>query len=166
MCTGAILLYKIPRVVIGENQNFVGGEKLLKEHGVEVRVVDDTECKELMKRFINEKPEVGRFHFYTRKLRSLRSKSRRNGMRISANYSAHKLLDVYPPAVSLARQTWLSKPSGYGAGIVAVTTSPKPPSSTSQRLRSTTPELDIFTWTCNFVFPSTTCRGGSVNDER
>ncbi|KAI6125933.1 cytidine deaminase-like protein [Pisolithus thermaeus] len=57
MCTGAILLYRIPRVVIGENKNFVGGEKLLKEHGVEVRVVDDTECKELMTRFISEKPE-------------------------------------------------------------------------------------------------------------
>ncbi|KAI6038553.1 cytidine deaminase-like protein [Pisolithus marmoratus] len=45
MCTGAILLYKIPRVVIGENENFMGWEQLLKEHGVEVKVVDDAECK-------------------------------------------------------------------------------------------------------------------------
>ena len=58
MCTGAILLYKIPRVVIGENTNFVGGESLLKEHGVEVVVVDSDECKELMKKFIVEKPDV------------------------------------------------------------------------------------------------------------
>ena len=57
MCTGAILLYKIPRVVIGENK---GGEELLKEHGVEVKVVDDAECKELLARFITERPEVGR----------------------------------------------------------------------------------------------------------
>ncbi|KIJ64050.1 hypothetical protein HYDPIDRAFT_112575 [Hydnomerulius pinastri MD-312] len=57
MCTGAILLYKIPRVVIGENENWVGGEELLKQNGVEVIVVDDAECKDLMKRFIKEKPE-------------------------------------------------------------------------------------------------------------
>lgn len=57
MCTGAILLYKIPRVVIGENKTFVGGEELLKEHGVEVKVVDDVECKELIARFITERPE-------------------------------------------------------------------------------------------------------------
>lgn len=60
MCTGAVLLYKIPRVVIGENKTFVGGEELLKEHGVEVKVVDDAECKELLARFITERPEVGR----------------------------------------------------------------------------------------------------------
>ncbi|KAG1741678.1 cytidine deaminase-like protein [Suillus lakei] len=57
MCTGAVLLYKIPRVVIGENENWVGGEELLKSHGVEVIVVDNAECKELMKKFIVEKPE-------------------------------------------------------------------------------------------------------------
>jgi cytosine deaminase len=57
MCTGAILLYKIPRVVIGENENWVGGEELLKSQGVEVIVVDNAECKELMKKFIVEKPE-------------------------------------------------------------------------------------------------------------
>lgn len=58
MCTGAILLYKIPRVVIGENANWVGGEDLLKRSGVEVVVLDDAECKELMGRYIKEKPEV------------------------------------------------------------------------------------------------------------
>ncbi|KAI0329148.1 cytosine deaminase [Cubamyces sp. BRFM 1775] len=57
MCTGAILLYKIPRVIIGENTNFMGSEDLLREHGVEVVVLDDDRCKELMRRFIREKPE-------------------------------------------------------------------------------------------------------------
>ncbi|KAF8823183.1 hypothetical protein HHX47_DHR10000042 [Lentinula edodes] len=58
MCTGAILLYKIPRVVIGENKTFsMGGEDLLRSHGVEVVVLDNEECKELMAKFISEKPE-------------------------------------------------------------------------------------------------------------
>ncbi|KAJ7143853.1 cytidine deaminase-like protein [Mycena epipterygia] len=57
MCTGAILLYKIPRVVIGENVNFIGDEDLLRDRGVEVTVVDDSECKDLMRRFIQERPE-------------------------------------------------------------------------------------------------------------
>lgn len=58
MCTGAILLYGIPRVVIGENANFRGSEDLLRSHGVEVIVQDDDTCKELMARFIREKPEL------------------------------------------------------------------------------------------------------------
>jgi cytosine/creatinine deaminase len=58
MCTGAILLYKIPRVVIGENINFQGEEELLKSRGVEVVVLNDRECIDLMKKFIDEKPEV------------------------------------------------------------------------------------------------------------
>lgn len=58
MCTGAILLYKIPRVVIGENANYLGGEDLLRSHGVEVIVLDDERCKTLMGRYIREKPEV------------------------------------------------------------------------------------------------------------
>lgn len=58
MCSGAILLYKIPRLVIGENRNFVGEEELLRSRGVEVIVLDDPECIELMRRFIKEKPEV------------------------------------------------------------------------------------------------------------
>lgn len=58
MCTGAILLYKIPRVVIGENENWMGGEELLKSQGVEVIVINDVACKGLMKKFIVENPEV------------------------------------------------------------------------------------------------------------
>lgn len=58
MCTGAILLYKIPRVVIGENTTTVGDEELLKENGVEVIVLDDPECKELLGRWIGKNPEV------------------------------------------------------------------------------------------------------------
>jgi cytosine deaminase len=52
MCTGAILLYGIPRVVIGDNQNFMGSEKLLIENGVEVIVVNDPECIQMMADFI------------------------------------------------------------------------------------------------------------------
>ena len=58
MCTGAILLYKIPRVVIGENETFMGEENLLRSRGVEVVVLNNQECKDLMKKFIEEKPEV------------------------------------------------------------------------------------------------------------
>ena len=58
MCSGAILLYKIPRVVIGENETFLGEEELLRSRGVEVVVLDNEECKELMRRFIQEKPQV------------------------------------------------------------------------------------------------------------
>lgn len=58
MCTGACLLYKIKRVVIGENQNFVGGEKTLKERGVELVVLQDEECIELMANFIKKRPEL------------------------------------------------------------------------------------------------------------
>jgi cytosine deaminase len=58
MCTGAILLYKIPRVVIGENETFMGEEDLLRSRGVEVIVLNNQECKDLMKKFIKEKPEV------------------------------------------------------------------------------------------------------------
>src|SRR6187399_1193081 len=48
MCSGAILLYKIPRVVVGENRTFLGNEGLLRSRGVEVVVLDDPECKRLM----------------------------------------------------------------------------------------------------------------------
>jgi hypothetical protein len=58
MCSGAILLYKIPRVVIGENVNFLGEEDLLRSRGVEVIVANDKDCIDLMKKFIEEKPEV------------------------------------------------------------------------------------------------------------
>lgn len=51
MCTGAILLYGIPRVVIGENETFLGGEDLLRMRGVELEVRDDTRCIDLMEDF-------------------------------------------------------------------------------------------------------------------
>ncbi|MCV2885708.1 nucleoside deaminase [Aestuariibacter sp. AA17] len=58
MCTGAILLYGIPHVVIGENQTFLGEEELLKSKGVKVTVMDDETCKTLMKTFIEQHPEL------------------------------------------------------------------------------------------------------------
>ena len=58
MCSGAILLYGIPRVVIGENRTFMGEEGLLMGRGVEVTVVDDARCFELMRQFIERHPEL------------------------------------------------------------------------------------------------------------
>jgi len=58
MCTGAILLYKIPRVVIGENRTFYGGEDLLRSRGVEVVVLDDAECASMMAEFIAAEPSL------------------------------------------------------------------------------------------------------------
>jgi cytosine deaminase len=58
MCSGAILLYGIPKVVIGENATFMGSEELLRQHGVEVVVVDDASCKDLMHRFIQKNPAL------------------------------------------------------------------------------------------------------------
>jgi cytosine deaminase len=58
MCTGAILLYGIPRVVIGENRTFLGAEDLLRAHGVEVVDLDDQECAALMAGFIAEHPDL------------------------------------------------------------------------------------------------------------
>ncbi len=58
MCTGAILLYGIPRVVIGENQNFMGEEALLRERGVEVVVLQDETCIQLMRDFIVSHPQL------------------------------------------------------------------------------------------------------------
>ena len=58
MCTGAILLYGIPRVVIGEHRTFLGGEDLLRARGVEVVNLDSTECVELMAAFIRDHPDV------------------------------------------------------------------------------------------------------------
>lgn len=56
MCTGAILLYGIPKVVIGENKTFMGAEDLLRSHGVEVVVLNDEECIRMMEDFIREHP--------------------------------------------------------------------------------------------------------------
>jgi cytosine/creatinine deaminase len=58
MCSGAILLYKIPRVVVGENRTFLGDEDLLRARGVAVEVVQDPRCVELMTRFIRERPDL------------------------------------------------------------------------------------------------------------
>ncbi|MPV36070.1 nucleoside deaminase [Georgenia subflava] len=58
MCTGAILLYGIPRVVIGENRTFYGGEDLLRSRGVEVVVLDDPACVTLMNDFIAAEPTL------------------------------------------------------------------------------------------------------------
>ncbi|MFA5488908.1 MAG: nucleoside deaminase [Candidimonas sp.] len=58
MCTGAILLYGIPKVVIGENQTFMGGEALLRAQGVELDVLQDETCIGLMRRFIEARPEL------------------------------------------------------------------------------------------------------------
>ena len=58
MCTGAILLYRIPRVIVGENRTFMGGEDLLRAQGVEVTVVQDARCIAMMERFIRERPAL------------------------------------------------------------------------------------------------------------
>ena len=58
MCTGAILLYGIPRVVIGENRTFMGAEELLRSHGVTVVNLESEECARLMEEFIVEHPEI------------------------------------------------------------------------------------------------------------
>lgn len=56
MCSGAILLYGIPHVVVGENLTFMGEEALLRERGVRVEVLQDASCIALMRRFIAERP--------------------------------------------------------------------------------------------------------------
>ncbi|ABW25984.1 nucleoside deaminase [Acaryochloris marina] len=58
MCTGAILLYKIPRVVIGENHTFMGEEALLKSRGVKVTVLDLPQCRQMMQAFIKGTPQL------------------------------------------------------------------------------------------------------------
>lgn len=58
MCSGVVLLYGIPRVVIGENRSFMGEEKLLLSKNVEINVMDDKECYTLMQQFIREKPQI------------------------------------------------------------------------------------------------------------
>ncbi|KAF4210221.1 hypothetical protein CNMCM8980_004553 [Aspergillus fumigatiaffinis] len=58
MCTGACILYKVKRVVIGENKSFMGGEEYLLNRGKEVVVLDNEECKQLMEKFMKEKPEL------------------------------------------------------------------------------------------------------------
>lgn len=58
MCTGTSLLYRIPRVVVGENRNFTGAEDLFRDRGVELIVVQDERCIEMMRRFVAEQPDL------------------------------------------------------------------------------------------------------------
>lgn len=58
MCSGAILLYGIPKVIIGENKTFMGEEELLKSRGIEVIVLNDKTCIEMMENFIKTRPEL------------------------------------------------------------------------------------------------------------
>jgi cytosine deaminase len=57
MCSGAVLLYKIPTVIVGENQNFKGPEEYLRSRGVDVRVYNDATCLQMMAEFIRQRPE-------------------------------------------------------------------------------------------------------------
>ncbi|PSH03237.1 MAG: tRNA-specific adenosine deaminase [Acidobacteria bacterium] len=58
MCSGAILLYGIPRIVVGENQTFMGEEELLRARGVAVEVLQNEECIRLMRQFIDRNPSL------------------------------------------------------------------------------------------------------------
>jgi creatinine deaminase len=58
MCSGAILLYGIPKIVVGEDQTYMGEEELLRSRGVQVYVLQDASCVELMRTFIATKPEL------------------------------------------------------------------------------------------------------------
>ena len=58
MCAGTALLYEVPRIVIGENRSFQASEDLLRSHGVQLDVLDDPECIDLMKRMIAERPAL------------------------------------------------------------------------------------------------------------
>lgn len=58
MCSGAILLYGIPRVIVGENRTFMGEEEWLKQRGVELTVLDDDQCRNQMQQYIEQYPEV------------------------------------------------------------------------------------------------------------
>ena len=58
MCAGTVVQFGVPRVVIGEDRNFPGNADFLRAHGVEVLLLDDPDCRELMARFIRERPEL------------------------------------------------------------------------------------------------------------
>ena len=58
MCSGAILLYRIPRVIAGENRTFLGAEEYLRSNGIQVEVLQDDECIKLMQGFIAQNPEL------------------------------------------------------------------------------------------------------------
>ncbi|HEV3409011.1 MAG TPA: nucleoside deaminase [Chthoniobacterales bacterium] len=58
MCSGAIILYQIPQVIVGENVTFLGAEETLRAHGVRVAVLQDAECIEMMRAFIRQHPAL------------------------------------------------------------------------------------------------------------
>ena len=58
MCTGTSLLFRIPTVIVGENRNFLGAEHLFAQAGVTIKVLDDPECVEMMRRFIAQHPDL------------------------------------------------------------------------------------------------------------
>lgn len=58
MCTGTALLYQIPRVIIGENRNFLGAEDLFRQRGVDLVVMDDPECIQMMAEFVRQHPDL------------------------------------------------------------------------------------------------------------
>lgn len=58
MCAGTAMLYRIPRIVVGENHSFQASEEWLRSHGVQVDVLDDPECRDLMNRMMSERPEL------------------------------------------------------------------------------------------------------------
>ena len=58
MCSGAVILYNIPKVVIGENKTLLGGEQLLKNNGVEVAVLNNSKCRELLEEYIKNNPNI------------------------------------------------------------------------------------------------------------
>ena len=58
MCTGTALLFRIPRILIGENRNFKGAEDLFRQHGVDVAVLDDPACVRIMREFISAHPDL------------------------------------------------------------------------------------------------------------
>jgi cytosine/creatinine deaminase len=58
MCSGAVLLYNIPKVIIGENKTFLGEEELLKSHGVKIEVLQNPDCIDLMAEFIFSNPDL------------------------------------------------------------------------------------------------------------
>jgi cytosine deaminase len=58
MCSGAIVLYRIPRVIIGENTTFLGAEEYMRSNGVELQIIQDQECIQLMSDFIKVNPEL------------------------------------------------------------------------------------------------------------
>ena len=58
MCTGTALLYRIPRIVVGENRNFTGAEDLFRQKGVSIVVLDDAECIQMMRDFIGAHPDL------------------------------------------------------------------------------------------------------------